>query len=54
MPTLLILIGMSILGAVLFILSDSIHALAGFAAGLVLELVLLAVAVYDDGLLGIL
>ncbi|WP_308559812.1 hypothetical protein [uncultured Holdemania sp.] len=52
MLTLFILIGMSILGAVLFILSDSIHALAGFAVGLVLELVLLAVAVYDDGLLG--
>lgn len=41
MPTLLILIGLAILGAVLFILSDSIHALPGFVAGLVLELVLL-------------
>ncbi len=50
--TLLILIGLAILGAVLFILSDSIHALPGFVAGLVLELVLLTVAVYDDGLLG--
>ena len=54
MPTLLILIGLVILGAVLFILSDSIHALPGFVAGLVLELVLLTVAVYDDGYLGVL
>ena len=52
MPTLLILIGLAILGAVLFILSDSIRALPGFVAGLVLELVLLTVAVYDDGYLG--
>lgn len=52
MWTLLILIGLAILGAVLFILSDSIHALPGFVAGFVLELVLLTVAVYDDGLLG--
>lgn len=52
MWTLLILIGLAILGAVLFILSDSIHALPGFFVGLVLELVLLTVAVYDDGLLG--
>ena len=44
MPTLLILIGLAILGAVLFILSDSIHALPGFVAGLVLELVLLTAA----------